>query len=154
MDKAVYLARDRTLDCPVALDVIPDDALMPSGLTVTEWEAQVLGQLGDHRNIGTVLDRWEDAGTACMVSRYLSGGSLRDLIKRRRGSGKPLPVEEILRLATEISRGLAHIHGRGVHRDLQPRNILLDEWGTAVSWTWISRSRSTIRRSVTSPTVK
>ena len=131
LDKAVYLARDRTLGCPVALDVIPDDALMPSGLTVTAWEAQVLGQLGDHRNIGTVLDRWEDAGTAFMVSRYLSGGSLRDLIERRPESGEPLPVGDILRLATEISRGLAHIHGRGMlHRDLQPRNVLLDEWGT------------------------
>jgi serine/threonine-protein kinase len=131
LDKAVYLARDRTLGCPVALDVIPDDALTPSGLRMTAWEAQVLGQLGDHRNIGTVLDRWEDAGTAFMVSRYLSGGSLRDLIERRRESGKPLPAEEILRLASEISCGLAHIHERGMlHRDLQPRNVLLDEWGT------------------------
>jgi len=131
LDKAVYLARDRTLGCPVALDVTPDDALTLSGLTVTAWEAQVLGQLGDHRNIGTVLDRWEDAGMAFMVSRYLSGGSLRDLIERRRESGEPLPAEEILRLATEISRGLAHIHKRGMlHRDLQPRNVLLDEWGT------------------------
>lgn len=131
LDKAVYLARDRTLGCPVALDVIPDDALTPNGLTVTAWEAQVLGQLGDHRNIGTVLDRWEDAGMAFMVSRYLSGGTLRDLIDRRRESGERLPPEEILRLATEISRGLAHIHKRGMlHRDLQPRNVLLDEWGT------------------------
>jgi serine/threonine protein kinase len=132
LDKAVYLAHDRMLGCPVALDVIPNDALMSSGLTVSAWETLVLGQLGDHRNIGTVLERWEETGAAFMVSRYLSGGSLRDLIARRRESGEPLLPEEILRWATEISRGLAHIHERGMlHRDLQPRNVLFDEWDTA-----------------------
>jgi serine/threonine protein kinase len=90
LEKAVYLAHDQMLGCPVALDVIPNDALMPSGLTVSAWETLVLGQLGDHRNIGTVLERWDEAGAAFMVSRYLSGGSLRDLIERRRESGEPL----------------------------------------------------------------
>jgi serine/threonine-protein kinase len=132
LEKAVYLAHDQMLGCAVALDVIPNDALMPSGLTVSAWETLVLGQLGDHRNIGTVLERWDEAGAAFMVSRYLSGGSLRDLIARRRESGEPLYPEEILRWATEISRGLAHIHGRGMlYRDLQPRNVLFDEWATA-----------------------
>ena len=131
LDKAVYLAHDQTLDCDVALDVIPNDTLMPEGLTVSAWEARVLGQLGDHRNIGTILDRWEEAGEAFMVSRYLSGGTIRDLISHSRESGEPLPAEQIVRLATEIARGLAHIHGRGLlHRDLQPRNVLLDKWGT------------------------
>jgi len=130
--KKVYLAHDRDLDCQVALDVFSNNnSIMPGGLTVNAWEARVLGLLGDHPNIATVLDRWEDGDTAVMVTRYLSGGSLRDLIARTRQPGGGLPVADILRISAEIARGLAHIHGRRIlYLDLQPRNVLFDEWGT------------------------
>ncbi len=129
--KRIYLARDRELGCLVTVDVFSNNAVMPTGLTVSAWETQVLGQLGDHRNIATVLDHWEEGDTAFMVTRYLSGGSLQDLIERAQESGKDLPVERILQIAVEIASGLAHIHRRGIlHRDLQPRNVLFDEWGT------------------------
>ncbi len=130
-DKSVYLARDRELDCLVALDVFANNARMPTGMTVSAWETRVLGKLGDHRNIATVLDHWEDDQTAVMVTRYLSGGSLHDLIVQSGESGGRLPVKSILRIATEIASGLQHIHGRRIlYRDLQPRNVLFDEWGT------------------------
>ena len=130
-DKEIYLALDRELGCQVALDVFSNNAVMPTGLTVSAWETRVLGQLGDHRNIATVLDHWEDGETAVMVTRYLSGGSLRDRIVRSRESGEALPVEDILRIAVEIASGLEHIHGRRIlYRDLQPCNVLFDHWGT------------------------
>ncbi len=65
-----------------------------------------------------------------MVSRYLSGGSLRELIARTQESGEGLSADSILQLSIEITRGLAHIHGRRIlYRDLQPRNVLFDDWG-------------------------
>jgi serine/threonine protein kinase len=130
-DKEIYLARDRELGCLVTVDVFSNNAIMPTGLTVSAWETRVLGQLGDHRNIATVLDHWEDGETAFMVTRYLSGGSLQDQIVRSQASGTGLPVENILRIAIEIANGLEHIHRRRIlYRDLQPRNVLFDEWGT------------------------
>jgi serine/threonine protein kinase len=130
-DKNVYRALDLELGCQVAVDVFSNNFVMPGGLTVSRWEAQVLGRLGDHPNIATVLDHWEDDDTAGMVSRYLSGGSLRQLIARSRESGKDLPLESILRYSIEIAHGLRHIHGRRIlYRDLQPRNALFDEWAT------------------------
>jgi serine/threonine protein kinase len=130
-DKNVYLAEDGALACPVAVDVFANNnSIMPNGLTVSAWEARVLGQLGDHPNIAKAHDYWEDGKTAVMVTRYLSGGSLADLIVRSRESGVGLPAERIMQLSSEIARGLEHIHGRGIlYRDLQPRNCLLDEWG-------------------------
>jgi serine/threonine protein kinase len=128
-DKQVYLARDRELDCEVTLDAFSNNSIMPTGLTVSAWETLVLGRLGNHRNIATVRDHWEDGKTAFMVSSYLSGGTLQDRIARSQESGEDLPVDSILQLATEIASGLAHIHGRRIlYRDLQPRNVLFDEW--------------------------
>ena len=128
-DKQVYLACDQELGCEVTLDGFSNNSIMPTGLSVSAWETRVLGQLGNHRNIATVRDHWEDGETAFMVSSYLSGGTLRDRIARSQESGEGLPVDSILRLAIEIASGLAHIHGRRIlYRDLQPRNVLFDEW--------------------------
>ena len=78
-----------------------------------------------------MLERWDDGETAVMVSHYLSGGSLRDRIARSHGSGTSPPLEDILRISLEIANGLAYIHGRRIlYLDLQPRNVLFDEWGT------------------------
>jgi eukaryotic-like serine/threonine-protein kinase len=131
-DKKVYLAYDRILHCQVVLDVYSDNqSITPGGLPVAAWEAQVLGELGDHRNIAKVLDHWDDGDTAVMVTRYLPGGSLRDLITRSPRSGGGLPREDVLRISTEIAAGLAHIHECGImYLDLQPRNVLFDKWGT------------------------
>ena len=130
-DKCVYLAHDRELDCQVAVNVFSSNSVMPGGLTVSAWEARVLGRLGDHPNIATVLDHWEDDEAAVMVSRYLSGGTLRDLIASSQASGEALTADMILRISAEIASGLAHIHGRRIlYRDLQPCNVLFDQRGT------------------------
>jgi serine/threonine protein kinase len=131
-DKKVYLACDQVVGRQVALDIFSNNFVMPSGMTVRAWEAQVLARLGDHPNIGTVLDHWEDNNIAAMVTRYLTGGRLADRIeKSKKESGIGLPLEEVFRLSIELAYGLAYIHSCGIlYLDLQPRNILFDEWGT------------------------
>src|SRR5271165_5464167 len=128
-DKSVYLGHDQKFDTRVTIDVFArNNSVMPDGLTESAWEARVLGRLGDHPNIATVIDQWEDDQAAIMVCRYLSGGSLLDLIALSRESGQDVPVERILQVATEIAHGLAYIHGRRIlYLDLQPRNVLFDE---------------------------
>lgn len=131
-DKKVYLAYDQVVGRQVALDIFSNNFVMPSGMTVRAWEAQVLARLGDHPNIGTVLDHWEDNNIAAMVTRYLTGGRLADRIeKSKKESGIGLPIEEVFRLSIELAYGLAYIHSCGIlYLDLQPRNVLFDEWGT------------------------
>jgi serine/threonine protein kinase len=131
-DKRIYLGYDGMLDFPVVIDVFSNNNLiMPSGLTLTAWEARVLGRLGDHPNIAKVVDYWPDGEAAVMVTRYLSGGSLLGRLAQLRDSGQDMSAEDIWRISMEIARALAHIHGRRIlYRDQQPRNVLFDEWGT------------------------
>jgi len=131
-NKKIYLARDRVVGRRVVLDVFSNNFVMPGGMTVRAWEAQVLAQLRDHPNVAAVLDHWEDEYLAAMVTRYLTGGSLADRIANsKHESGEGLSIEEVFRLSIELAYGLAHIHSCGIlYRDLQPRNILFDEWGT------------------------
>lgn len=129
-DKEVYLAHDRVLDRPVVVDIFSSNSVMPNGMTVSAWEARVLGKLDDHPNIATAIDYWEDNETAVMVSRYLSGGSLKDCVASSQETAEGLPVDSIFRVSEEIAGALAHMHGRRIlYRDLQPRNVLFDEWG-------------------------
>jgi serine/threonine protein kinase len=131
-DKNVYLACDQVVGRQVALDIFSNNFVMPSGMTVRAWEAQVLARLGDHPNIAAVLDHWEDDNIAAMVTRYLTGGRLAARIeKSKKESGIGLPIEKVLRLSIELAYGLAYIHSCGIlYLDLQPRNVLFDEWGT------------------------
>ena len=131
-NKDVYRAYYRDLAFEVCIDAFSNNYLMPSGLTVSAWEARVLGRLGGHPNIAQVVEHWEDGHGAFMVTRYLSGGRVEDLVTNAKGIGRRLTLRRILRLSSEISNGLAYIHQRGIlYRDMQPHNVLLDEGGTA-----------------------
>ena len=114
----------------MALDAFSgNNPVMPAGQTPNAWEARMLGHLGDHPNIATVLDRWNEGETAFMTTRHLPGGTLKDLIADSRKSGQSLPVDDILRISAEIANGLAHIHGcRILYLDLQPKNVRFDQW--------------------------
>jgi serine/threonine protein kinase len=130
-DKEVYRAYDRVFDRQVTLDVFSSDAIMPSGLPVGQWEARVLDKLGDHRNIARVYDYWQEGEAAIMATRYLPGGRLEELITDSHVTGEAFAVQRILQLSTELADGLSYIHQcRLLYLDLQPHNVLFDEWGT------------------------
>lgn len=129
-DKIIYLGYDRRFDCQVTIDVFSSNKpIMPSGMTMAAWETRVLGKLGDHPNIARVVHHWEDGETAIMVNRFLSGGSLEDLIVHSRDYGIDLPIDRILLISKHIASGLAYIHKNGLlYRDLRPRNVRFDEF--------------------------
>ena len=122
MTRASIPVATGSFDCQVTIDVFAsNNSIMPDGLTVSAWEARVLGQLGDHPNVARVVDQCEDDQAAIMVSRYFHGGTLLDLIARSRDSGENVPAERILQVAAEITDGLVYIHGRRIlYLDLQP----------------------------------
>ena len=75
-----------------------------------------------HPHILPIYDYGLLKETHYLVSPYIPGGSLRDLLMARE-----LAFEDGLRLAAEIAEGLDFLHGQNIlHRDLKPSNILLD----------------------------
>jgi eukaryotic-like serine/threonine-protein kinase len=124
----VFLARDETLDRPVAVKVMHREISdQPDQLERFRAEARAVAKLS-HSNVVGVIDAGEDGGHPYIVFEYVEGETVKQRLKR---SGQ-LPVSDALAYAIEIGQGLAVAHGRRmVHRDIKPQNVLIDPDGRA-----------------------
>jgi WD40 repeat protein/predicted Ser/Thr protein kinase len=84
-------------------------------------EAQTGARL-EHDHIVTVYDVGEIDGQPFYSMRYVEGESLYDRLREG-----PLEGREAAKLLEPVARAVHHAHQSGIlHRDLKPRNILLD----------------------------
>jgi eukaryotic-like serine/threonine-protein kinase len=112
----VFRAKDTKLDREVAIKVLPhflaDD---PERIARLDREAKVLASL-NHPNIAQIYGIEQRA----LVMELVKGETLKG----------PLPLDEALRLAMQISDALEAAHEKGiVHRDLKPANIMITPAG-------------------------
>jgi serine/threonine-protein kinase len=119
----VFRARDRRLNRPVAIKVLPPELAYDQAVRVRfTREAQTAAQLS-HAHIVPIYDVGERDGIAYLVMALVTGGNLGALLAREPRQ----PVHEVRRFLCEIADALAYAHARGViHRDIKPDNILLD----------------------------
>ncbi len=128
--KRVYLAHDTKLDRDVAVAIVKTDGLDADGIVRVHREAQAMGRLGDHPHIVTVFDTGDDNGSPYIISQYMAGGAVEELL--RQAEQQRLPVDRAMRIAEQVCQALEHAHKRGIiHRDLKPGNVWLTEDGTA-----------------------
>jgi Tol biopolymer transport system component/serine/threonine protein kinase len=122
----VYCARDTRLGRRVALKVLsPEGATDPRRRARLAYEARAIAQLS-HPHICALHDLGHHEGVDFLVMEYLKGETL--AARLRRG---PLPLDEALRIAIQISAALEAAHAEGiVHSDLKPANVMLVNGGS------------------------
>ncbi|MBA3872620.1 MAG: protein kinase, partial [Anaerolineae bacterium] len=106
--------------------ILAEYANLPDFIRQFETEAHLVARL-EHPHIVPLFDYWRDSDGAYLVMRYLTGGSMRDKLKRGR-----FDPQEVGNLIQQIASALTLAHRAGViHRDLKPDNILLDKENNA-----------------------
>lgn len=124
----VYLARDRSLDRPVAVKVLFSEfAADPAFVERFRREAQAAAGLA-HPNIVAVYDWGSEGSTYYIVMEYVDGQSLADVLR----SSGPLHPRRAAEVAFEVAGALGFAHSRGVvHRDVKPGNVLISSSGVS-----------------------
>src|SRR5262245_4627384 len=137
----VYRARDTRLNRSVAVKVLPPElASDPDRRSRFEREAHAIAALS-HPHICTMHDLGRENGTDYLVMELLEGETLADRLagQSRRSSSagdgqakaeRPLPIQDVLRYATEIADALDKAHRAGiVHRHPKPATVMLTRSG-------------------------
>ena len=122
----VYRARDTKLSRDVALKVLPESVADDSDrLARFTREAQTLASL-NHPNIAHIHGLEESGGVRALVMELVEGEDLSQRLARG-----PIPVDEALPVAKQITEALEAAHEQGIiHRDLKPANIKVRSDGT------------------------
>ncbi|HEX2259185.1 MAG TPA: protein kinase, partial [Actinomycetota bacterium] len=128
--KRVFRAIDSRLDREVALSLIQTAGLDDASVERVRREARAMARLGDHPNIVNIFDAGEDDGDIFLISEFMAGGSVEDLLQR--SEGRPLPIQQVMRIAGNMTSALEYAHEQGiVHRDIKPANVWLAKDGTS-----------------------
>ncbi len=122
---SVYLARQESLDRPVALKLLRKFDNPAQALRFFN-EGRIIASL-EHRNIITIFDLGVVGERHYLAMEYLQGGDLRARINAG------MEPAEVLELIETLGACLSFVHQNGIiHRDIKPENILFRLDGSVV----------------------
>jgi serine/threonine protein kinase/cytochrome c-type biogenesis protein CcmH/NrfG len=121
----VWKALDTSLGREVALKLLPDAlAVDPARLARLESEAKTIAAL-NHPHIVTIYSIEEADARRFLTMEFVSGRTLSEIVP-----AQGLPFADLMRIALPVAEAVGAAHRRGVvHRDLKPRNIMVDAEG-------------------------
>ena len=118
----VYRAHDPSFNREVAIKVLPRE-MLHNLLTRSRFkrELKLIAAL-EHPAIVPVYDVGEDDSQPFFVMRYMSGGSLAEMIRKGKFS-----LRDAAAIIERLAAALDHAHARKIiHRDIKPDNVLFD----------------------------
>ncbi|KAJ0266748.1 hypothetical protein HA466_0006930 [Hirschfeldia incana] len=126
---SIYRGKYEDKAVAVKLITVPDDD--ENGCLGARLEKQftkevtLLSRLS-HPNVIKFVGAYKDHPVYCVLTEYLTEGSLRAYLHKP--ENRSLPLKKLIEFALDIGRGMEYIHSRHViHRDLKPENVLIDE---------------------------
>jgi len=127
----VFIAYQRTLKRQIALKILPKKLLTPKTAQRFQSEAESAAILS-HPNIIPVYEVGETDDFLFFTMQLVQGKSLGRIIEMVRKnllpSRRTLPLEEAVRITTEVLDALYYAHGEDIiHRDIKPDNILVEK---------------------------
>ena len=121
----VYLAEDETLPRQVAIKFLPEAFISDiERIHRFEQEAQSVSAL-NHPNIITIHEVGQYNNQNFIVTEFIKGRTLRELMKDRR-----LDAKTTISIATQVASAMKAAHTAFiVHRDIKPENIMVRDDG-------------------------
>ncbi|REJ75280.1 MAG: serine/threonine protein kinase [Acidobacteria bacterium] len=122
----IYLAKDTKLNRKVAIKLLREDLSRdPEKTNRFLQEMQAASSL-NHPNILTVYESGQTGERRFIVTEFVDGNTLRELV----GKENTIPEPEALEIGIQLSEALAAAHRAGiVHRDVKPENVMIREDG-------------------------
>ncbi len=117
----VFLAHDTQLRRSVAIKLLPSQfTLDEERLRRFKQEAFAASAL-NHPNILTIYEIGLESDTYFIVTEYIDGVSLRDLMAKQ-----SMSIGQMLDIGSQIASALSAAHAAGiVHRDIKPENVMV-----------------------------
>ena len=117
----IYKAYDTKLERYVLIKtILHSSEYSQEAINFFLTEARSLAKLA-HPNIAKVLDFGHENGNLYLISEYVQGQSLSDLMNH------PIPWQRAMNILLPLTNALIYAHSRGIiHRDLRPDNITIN----------------------------
>ena len=130
----VYLAEDERLKRPAALKIMLSQLAADETFVARfQREAMAVAKLHHPHIVQIYMSGMTSDQRPYIAMQYVSGGTLKDLLKKLYENGRKLPTRDALKLVRQVADGLDAAHRAGiVHRDIKPSNVLLHPDGTPV----------------------
>lgn len=122
----VYTAQDLSLGRTVVVKVLLASLAAHEEVRRAFRDRIIRAATLSHPHLARVFDGGQESGAIFMITEFLSGGSLEDVL----ASGRTLSTDDGARLGRDVAGALAYAHSNGfVHGSLSPSKLLFDDEG-------------------------